>query len=199
MDSWWLDLKYACRALLKRPGFTWLAVVTLALGLGVNTVAFSAIDALLLRPFRMADDRAGWIMLDRSSAAAGAVSIDDFKALRNAHAFAAVAAEGRLAVSVGTPQGGEQAWALLVSANYLPIVGGRPSLGRLSVEADLRSSEVPVVVSHRFWTDRLGASPSLGGTIITVNDRRFSVVGVMPDDFQGVSTARSCSLPLSWC
>jgi len=59
MDSWWLDLKYACRALLKRPGFTWLAVVTLALGLGVNTVAFSAIDALLLRPFRMADGAPG--------------------------------------------------------------------------------------------------------------------------------------------
>ena len=187
MDSLWLDLKYGCRALLKRPGFTALAVLTLALGLGVNTVAFSAIDALLLRPFRMADaDRAGWIMLPRPGNVRGAASITDFRALQTTEAFETVAAEGRLPVSLQTDRGGEQAWALMISANYLPTVGARPALGRLFTETDLRASDLPVIVSHRFWTDRLDARSSLGGTTIVVNGRSFSVVGVMPDDFQGI-------------
>ena len=87
MDSLWLDLKYGCRALLQRPGFTGLAVLTLALGLGVNAVAFSAIDALLLRPFRMADaDRSGWIMLGRSGVARGEASLDEYNALHSVRA-----------------------------------------------------------------------------------------------------------------
>lgn len=186
MDSFWFDLKYGARALQKRPGFTALAVLTLALGLGVNAVAFTAIDALLLRPFRMPNgDRAGWIMLPRPGNGGGAASIDDFKALQGTRAFEAVAAEGRLPVSLQTEQGGEQAWALMISANYLPTVGGRPAIGRLFTQADLDSSELAAVVSHRFWTDKLHARP-LGGTTIVVNGRSFAVVGVMPDDFQGI-------------
>ena len=187
MDSVWLDLKYGCRALLKRPGFTGLAILTLALGLGVNAVAFSAIDALLLRPFRMADaDRSGWIMLGRSGVARGDASIEEYKALHTVRAFDAVAAEGRFPVTLSSAQGSEQVWALLISANYMTTVGGRPAMGRLFTDADLASSELPVIVSHRFWTNRLGAPAALGGITITVNGRSFSVVGVMPDDFQGI-------------
>jgi predicted permease len=188
MDALWLDLKYGCRSLLKRPGFAALAVLTLALGLGVNAVAFTAIDALLLRPFHMRDgDRAGWIMFARSGDARGPATIDEFKSLVSATtAFESIAAEGRLPVSLRTERGGEQAWALLISSNYLQTIGARPALGRLFSTTDLQASDLPAVVSHRFWTDRLGAPSSLGGLTIVVNGRSFAVVGVMPDDFQGI-------------
>ena len=183
MDSLRLDLRFALRSLLRRPGFAALAVLTLALGIGVNAVAFSAVNALLLRPFKVADaDRVGWITIGGEDS----VSVREYQELARAtHTFSALAAEGRLPVRFQTPAGARQAWAMLVSGNYLGAVSGRVETGRLFDANDLRGSEIPVVVSHRFWTEHLGAEASLGGRTITVNGRGFSVVGVMRDDFQG--------------
>lgn len=188
MDSLWLDVRHACRSLIARPGFTLLAILTLALGIGVNTVAFSAINALLLRPFRMADpDRVGWIMLTEPGNPRGAASLSDLDALTRATtAFESVAAESRLPVSLRTPTGGEQAWALLVTTNYLDTVGARPVRGRLFTEADVSGSELPAVITYRFWKDTLAAPASLAGQRIVVNGRSVVPVGVLPDDFQGI-------------
>ena len=183
MDSLRLDLRYACRSLLRRPGFAALAVLTLALGIGVNTVAFSAVNALLLRPFKVANaDRIGWITF----AGDDNVSAREYGTLSEASkAFATIAAEGRLPVSLQTGQGVRQAWAMLVSANYLDTVSAHPETGRLFTAADLSGSEIPAVVSHRFWTESLGGGASVAGHTVTLNGRSFSIVGVLPDDFQG--------------
>ena len=182
MDSLRLDLRYACRSLLRRPGFAALAVLTLALGIGVNTVAFSAVNALLLRPLKVPDaDRIGWITFGADDN----VSAREYETLAGAaKAFAAIAAEGRLPVSFQTPGGTRQAWAMLVSANYLDTVSARPYDGRLFNAADLKGTEVPVVASYRFWNDSLGGG-SISGRTVTINGRSFSIVGVLPDDFQG--------------
>jgi predicted permease len=187
MDSLRLDLRYAVRALLGRPGFSAIAVLTLALGIGVNTVAFSAINALLLRPFRMADaDRIGWIMVPGPGNPRGYVSSSDLEALeRGAQSLDGIAAEARIPVSLRTSGGAEQRWALLVSSNYLRTLRATPALGRVFAEPDVAGSELPVVVSYRFWTERLGATRALGDQTVVVNGRSFSVVGVLPDDFQG--------------
>ena len=97
MDSLRLDLRYAVRSLLKRPGFTALAVLTLALGLGVNAVAFSAINALLLRPFSLPDaERIGWITMPGPGNGRGYVSPREFERIaREAHSFEGIHAEGR--------------------------------------------------------------------------------------------------------
>lgn len=188
MDSLWLDVRHACRSLIARPGFTLLAVLTLALGIGVNTVAFSAINALLLRPFRMPDaDRVGWIMLAEPGNPRGAASLADLDTLTRAtRAFEAVAAESRLPVSLRTPTGGEQAWVLLVTTNYLQTVNATPVRGRLFTDADASGSELPAVISYRFWKDRLGAPDSLAGQRLVVNGRSVVPVGVLPDNFQGI-------------
>ena len=183
MDSLWLDLRFACRSIVRRPGFAALAVVTLALGIGVNTVAFSAINALLLRPFKVADaDRIGWITIGSDES----VSLAEYQELvRGTKAFSAIAAEGRLPVSLQGTNGARQGWSLLVSANYLETVGAIPETGRLFTARDVRGADLPAVVSHRFWTDTLGGGDSIAGRTVTINGRAFSIVGVLRDDFQG--------------
>ena len=185
MDALRLDVRYAYRALLRRPGFTALAVLTLAIGIGVNTVAFSAVNALLLKPFDVADgDRSGWLMFDGDPN--GHVSIADYLALADGlKTFSHVAAEGRLPVSLHSTGGAQQAWSLLVSGNYFTAVDARAEIGRLFTPEDLAHSDLPVVVSHRFWTQTLGGGASLAGRAVVLNGRTFAVVGVLPDDHQG--------------
>lgn len=187
MDALRLDLRYAVRSRLSRPGFSAIAVLTLALGIGVNTVAFSAVNALLLRPFRIADaDRIGWVMVPGPGNPRGYATSTELEALeRGTTALQGIGAEARVPVSLRTPAGSEQGWALLVTSNYLRTLDVRPVLGRIFAEQDVQGSDLPAVVSHRFWSAKMGAPDSLGGHTIVVNGRSFSVVGVLPDDFQG--------------
>ena len=187
MDSFHLDLRYALRSLLSRPGFSLTTIVTLALGIGVNAVAFSAINALLLRPFDMPDaDRLGWIMVQGEGNASGLATRAALRAYTDGvTALDQIAAEARLPVSVRLPEGTEQGWALGVTSNYLGLFGERPALGRILVQSDASGSDLVTVVSHRFWQERLDAPESLGGQSVVINGRLFSVVGVMPDSFQG--------------
>lgn len=187
MDALRLDLRYAIRSLLHRPAFSAIAVLTLALGIGVNTVAFTAINALLLRPFRIPDaDRIGWVMLTGPGNPRGYATLAELQALeRGAPSFDGVAAEARIPVSIRTDQGAAQGWALLVTTNYLHTIRAAPTRGRLFTETDLTGTELPVVVSHRYWKEQLGAPESLGGQRIVVNGRTFAVLGVLPDDHEG--------------
>jgi predicted permease len=187
MDTLRLDLKYAIRALLGRPAFSALAVLTLALGIGVNTVAFSALNALLYKPTSFSNaESLGWILGRVGSSGEDLVSWPDFQHFaRNNTLFEAIAAEGRLPLSLQREGSAEQVWALVVSSNYLSMLGARPERGRLFTPDDLRSSEIAAVVSHRFWTNRLGGADSVAGSNVTLNGRTVSIVGVLPDDFQG--------------
>ena len=187
MESLLADLRYSSRSLLKRPGFTALAVLTLALGIGVTTVAFSAISALLLRPFLLADaEQLGWITLPGPGNPRGYATSPEFESLsRDARSFEAVEAEARVPVSYRAADGAEQAWALMVSTGYLRTFNVPVASGRVFDESDLRRGDLPVVVSHRFWSERLGAPESLGGLTIDVAGRLLSVVGVVDDAFQG--------------
>jgi predicted permease len=187
MDALRLDVRYAIRSLLHRPAFSAIAVVTLALGIGVNTVAFSAINALLLRPFRVSDaDRIGWVMLAGPGNPRGYATLAEVEALeRGAPSFEGIAAEARIPVSVRTDKGAAQGWALLVTTNYLHGIRAEPAVGRLFTTADLTGAELPVVVSYRYWKEQLGAPDSLGGQRLVVNGRAFAVLGVLPDGHEG--------------
>jgi hypothetical protein len=115
------DLRLALRSLGRRPGYSALAILTLAVGLGVNTVAFSAVSALLYKPVRMANARtAGWLFV---GSPAGSVSLPAFETLeRTADTLDLVAAEGRVPLAVDLGAGTEQAWALIVSPDYFSRV-----------------------------------------------------------------------------
>ncbi|CAN5791322.1 ABC transporter permease [soil metagenome] len=187
MDFLLQDLRYSVRALSRRPGFAALAILTLAVGIGVNTVAFNAVNAPILKPFRLDHaDRVGWIRFEGGGAAYGQATVDEFEALgRSTTTFDSIAAEGRLPVSLQTVAGARQAWSAAVSANYLNTVEARPEMGRVFTPVDLSGSDLPVVVSHRFWQETLGSPSSVAELTLVINGRNFSVVGVLPDDFQG--------------
>lgn len=188
MDAFRLSLRYAVRSLIRQPGFAALAVLTLAVGIGVNTVAFTLVNAFLFKPFRWDGARElGWIMVSAPGNRYGQMSLPEFEDLSRAvRTFATVAAQARMPVSLRDADRAEQAWALLVSTNYLPALRVQPAVGRLFANEDLASVEIPAVVSHRFWTTRLGGA-SIAGRTTRVNGRTVSIVGVLPDDFQGPS------------
>src|SRR5262245_57522830 len=186
MDALHQDLRYALRAVLNRPWFSALAVITLAIGIGVNTVAYSAINALLGKPMRFADARElGWIQTTGGKSPYKQTALPDYLDLvRENRAFEAIIAEARIPLSMQTGAGGEQVWSLLVSSNYLTALRARALVGRLLTAADANGAEVAVVVSERFWRERLGGTP-LAGRTLTLNGRLFSISGVIPEGFQG--------------
>ena len=187
MESVLFDLRYALRSLVHRPGFTALAVLTLAIGIGVNAVAFSAVNALLLKPFDIpGSESLGWVMTKSPGDPHGSISLPDYQDLaRHARTFDALIAEGRQPVSVRVQGRTKEGWALVVSANYLEVLGERPMLGRTFAAPDLSASELPVLVSARFWASDMGGGDTIAGRTLTINGRSFAVVGVVRDGFQG--------------
>lgn len=185
MDSLASDLRSAFRALRHRPLFSATAILTLAIGIGVNTVAFTAINGLVGKPRRFPDAATlGWINVKEPGNAYGGMSLPDFEDFRRANqSFESFSAEGRMALALRIDGGSEQVWTLLVSSDYLPMLRVKPRIGRIFSPADL--ADLPVVVSERFWTDRLGGGDSVAGRTLTLNGRTFSIVGVLPEGFQG--------------
>jgi predicted permease len=187
MDRLASDLRFAIRALVARPGFSALAVLTLAIGIGVNAVAFSALNGLLFKPFRFPGvETLGWIMTRSPGNPHGLSSLPDYEDLaRSARAFEAIAAEGRMPLSLHDAGRSRQVWGLLVSGNYLTTLGATTAIGRVFTDADRTAADMPAVVSARFWTTELGGGDSVAGRTLTINGRLVSIVGVMRDGFQG--------------
>jgi hypothetical protein len=178
------DLRDAMRAFRRRPGFALLAVLTLVVGMSVNTVAFSVVNGLLFkRPAFAEPGRLGWIFRVTRGDPLGEVSVPQYEGVRaQARTLDAVSAEGRLPLRWRDGARTQQIWALLVTANYFETLGVRPEIGRVFGEGD-RDHDV-AIVSHAFWTSRLGSAP-VGHATITVNERTHVVVGVLPAAFQG--------------
>jgi predicted permease len=172
------DLRYAIRTLTKSPGFTLVAVLTLALGIGANTAIFSAVEAVLLRPLRYPDaDRLVFLRGE-------ALSTGNFRAWQRQ----ATSYERFAAVSVGREDftGGaqpERVTSLIVSEDFAPLLGLRPRLGRGFGADDFRSGgETVAIVTDRFWREKLDAAPDAVGRPLMLDRRPFTLVGVMPAD-----------------
>ncbi len=164
MDNLLSDLRFAVRSLLARPGFSALAVLTLAIGIGVNAVAFSALNALLFKPSRFPGaETLGWIMTRAPGNPYGLSSLPDYQDLaRNVRAFESVAAEGRMPLSMLEGNRARQVWGLVVSGNYLSTLRATPAIGRIFTDADRTSTDVPAIVSARFWSELGGGTEHRG-------------------------------------
>jgi predicted permease len=183
------DLRYAIRALLARPGFSALGVLTLAIGIGVNAVAFSAINGLLYKTRRFPSvESLGWVMYHSPGNPYAQISWPNYRDVAaGSKTFESIAASGRVPLSLQDEGQARQVWALFVSANYFSTLRATPAIGRAFTAADLAGTEVPALVSERFWMDRLAGTQALAGKTLVLNGRTVSVVGVMPDAFQGPS------------
>ena len=186
MDSVLADLRYAVRNIVRRPGFSALAVLTLAVGIGINAVAFTAVNALLFHPFVFKGvDRLGWIMLASPDNPYGQLSYAELAHLKkHSRAFDALSGQGRIPLAMLVNGRAEQVWTLMVSDDYFRALDTRPAAGRLLGPADSTGDDLAVVVSHEFWQRRLGGE-SIAGRTMTIANRQVSVIGVAPDGFQG--------------
>jgi predicted permease len=181
------DLKYALRGIARRPGHTALIVLTLAVGLGVNTVAFSSVNALLFKPFRTVNAADfGWVFAGPPNNPYGSVSRSAFDALTTqATTLKTVVAEGRMPLSAATPAGPEQLWGLAVSSEYFSVVQAPLVLGRALSATDTTREAVPILISERHWRTRWAGAADLTTVRPVLNGQLARVIGVVGDTFQG--------------
>jgi predicted permease len=185
------DLKYGLRQLLRNPGFTAVAILTLALGIGVNTGIFSLAGAVLFprfagaHPSRLAAIYTSGIQRSGYSSS----SYPDYVSYReHSRAFSGIAAFVRVEAAWTHGRTTELPWAEIVSNNYFNVLGVKPFKGRFFLPTENRSAgPAPVVVvSYRFWRTHMESTPAPGGRALMLNGRLFTVAGVAPRDFEGV-------------
>jgi predicted permease len=211
-ESIWQDIHYGLRQFRRAPGLFLAVVASLAIGLGANTAIFSLIDAAVLRPLPVADpDRlvqlewrndgmpAGVDFLMRAPTQTedgleGAMVSEplyrDFSAEQTAFAalIGVVGTTDEVAISTAPGVPAQQARRHYVSGNFFDGLGVRLALGRPFVEeGDRAGAEVSIVVSHRFWSGRLGGDPDAIGRTVRINDEPARIVGVAPPGFFGLN------------
>ncbi|HEY8225880.1 MAG TPA: ABC transporter permease [Pyrinomonadaceae bacterium] len=185
METLWQDLRYSLRMLLKYPGFTMIAVLTVALGIGANTAIFSIVNAVLLRPFPYAAPDT--LMIVGEGAPAGTVSYPNFADWRDDRTVFASASAVRPNENFNLTGAGEpeRLQGRLVSAGFFSLLGVKPHLGRDFLTEDDRPGANPtVVLSYGLWSRRFGNDEAIIGKQITLNNQSFTVVGIAPQDFQ---------------
>jgi predicted permease len=201
------DFKFAVRSLRRRPGFAASVILTLALGIGSTSAVFSLLDASLLRalPFEEPDRLA---MLsgvygtqpdirDRDIRGASPIEIRDWRALNQS--FADVSAYDNFSLNLGAANEPRRVEAEMVSAGFFGILRVRAERGRtFAADEDQVPDAKPVaVVSHSLWTTQFGADPAIIGRAVTLNDRQFTVIGVMPKGFNGLSFDTEVWVPMA--
>jgi predicted permease len=192
MNTLLQDVRYAVRVLTRSPGFTVIAVVTLALGIGVNSLMFSLVDAVLFRPLPVARPdrllRIGTTFASGGSSGIAYPLLRDFREQSDAFDGIAVFSGGSIVHIATSDEQPDRVPATLVSGNYFSLLGTRPELGRLLAEHDdVTPGGHPVLVlSDAFWRRRFGADPRVIGTAVRMNTHPFTIVGVAPAGFHGV-------------
>ena len=186
------DLRYACRALAQSPGFTAIAVFTLALAIGVNSAVFSLVNGLALRPvvpLRPAEVVNIFTARQDANKDYRQFSHAEYLALREAKdVFADVAAVNFVLAGIGRDEGVRRSFAFFASENFLSLCGVSPALGRFfSADESRPNADLPVVVaSYPLW-QRYGGRPDFVGSTLRVNGHAYTVIGVTPDGFSGLN------------
>ncbi len=190
------DLRYAFRTLLKSPGFTAVALISLALGIGVNTTIFSVVNAVLLRPLPVTDpDRLVEVYTTTGNPEfpQSVFSYPDYVDLRDSNeVFSGVTAYGLAVASLRhADDAPKTVVAEVVSANFFDVIGVEPALGRaFSAEEGRTEGTHPVVVlGHGFWTAQFGADPDIIGREVFINTTPYTVIGVAPASYTGMLPA----------
>jgi putative ABC transport system permease protein len=194
MERWWLDLRYAARVLLRKPGFTIVAILSLALGIGANTAIFTVINAIFLHPLAI-DDPSSVVELftkDNKTVQVGNFTLtpssyQNYEDYRDQNqVFMGLA--GYFAFGAQWTRNGdiEGVPGMMASGNYFEVLGIKPFRGRLFLPEDDKPGTSPVaVLSHTLWTKQFGADDNAIGQTMTLNGIAFTIVGVTPPGFKG--------------
>src|ERR1700736_3508095 len=187
MDNLVNDLRHAARVLCKRPGFSSIAVIALALGIGANTAIFSVVDAVLIRPLPYANpDRLVMVWEDVSHLGfprntPAPANYVDWK--KENHVFTDMAALRGRAASLTQDGPPEMVFGRAATANLFPLLGVQPLFGRTFTDDEDRSGVRVVVISYPLWQRRFGGNRGLVGRSIVMNGQNTTVIGIMPRGF----------------
>lgn len=184
------DVRYGLRQIRKAPGFSAVAIASLAIGIGASTVAFSFVNTLVFRPLHAASpEQLVEIFTGNSDGEPyGASSYADYEDFRALAVFGGLLASSRTQATFSNADRSDVVEGLLVSSDYFDVLGLHPSSGRFfGAEARTPGAEPSVVLSHDAWRRRFGADPAIAGRVIELNGRPFTVIGVGPPRFVGTS------------
>lgn len=186
MDHLRLDLTHAWRSLARTPGLTAISILTLALGIGATTAAYGVARGVLLTPFPYLDvDRI--VLLSELDAAGGPMSVSWLNYLdwrTQARSFEALGVYRNYTFTVAGVGDADRLFGAIASSSVFTTLGVQPLAGRAFGSADDEPGAASVLVSERFWMDRLGRRADVLGTPITIDGRAATIVGVMPASFQ---------------
>lgn len=194
VGTWLADVRLAGRMLRKSPVFTVVVVVVVSLGSGAVTTIFSGMNALVLRPLPGIADAARLVALrparpDGTVAEQGSYAAYAYLRERS-RTLDGTAAWGRVALTIAAGGQGTAVLGNMVSGNYFEVLGVGPALGRFFADDEDRTprSHPVIVVSHAFWSSRLGGEHAAIGRTVMVNGNPFTVIGVAPEKFHGIYT-----------
>src|SRR5215212_10448748 len=199
MDTLTKDIRYGLRSLLKRPGFTAIAVLTLALGIGANTAIFSVVNATLMRPLPVKDQER--LVFVFNGPAGSVFSYPDYAAVRDQNnVLDGLIAWGGITASLNSNDQTDLAVGAIVTGNFFDVLGVRAQLGRvITTDDDKTPGAHPVtVISERLWQGRFGGDPNIIGRQLLLNGNNFTVIGVLPAGFDGLQLgiARDLYVPM---
>ena len=183
MDSLLKDIRYAFRLLVKRPGFSAVIIATLALGIGANAALFSVVNGVLLNPLPYPEpEQLVTLHQSKPNFETGAVPYPNFLDMqRENQTFTALAisrSAGYSLMSAGEP---ERVRGRLISADFFKVLGIQPELGRYFTSEDDKAGGTPVaLISTELWSRKFSTSPDVIGKSMTLDDRSYSIVGVVP-------------------
>jgi predicted permease len=224
MNTFWHDLRYGLQMLWKHPGFTAIAVLTLALGIGANTALFSVVDTVLLKKLPAVRDPDRLVLFNsvsnkqfspgshsgtnRTDEATGLTTRSSFpyqtfvRMREHRGACSDIAGFGSIGLNVNADGLADVANAQAVTGNYYEVLGVPALVGRTITYTDDNSAASPVaVISHRYWQKRFSGRSDIVGKQINLNNIAFTIVGVTPPDFEGamdLGSAMDVAIPMGW-
>jgi predicted permease len=203
MNNLWQDLRFSLRMLIKNPGFALVAIFTLALGIGANTAIFSVFNAVLLRPlpYPQAERivRVSETNRARSETTISPPNFLDWQGQQGGQqgVFERLAAFQNVAFNFAVKDGIEQIAGMRVSADFFSVLGVQAARGRnLLPEDDKPGAQQVVLLSHKFWLARFGGDVSAVGGTLALGGQSYTIIGVLPPDFEFVSPAIELWSPL---
>jgi predicted permease len=186
IENLWQDLRYGVRMLVKNPGFTLIVVITLALGIGANAALFSLVNGVLINPLPFPQPEQLVALNQRlPNTGAGSISYPNFLDWqRENQSFSAMAVSRSSSFALIGAGEAERVRGRRCTANLFSVLGVKPVLGRdFAPSEDERGAAPVVIISAELWQRRFGASPDTPGKSLTVDDRDYTVVGVLPASF----------------
>ena len=186
LETLWQDLRYGARMLLKNPGFTLVAVLTLSLGIGANTAIFSVVNAVLLRPLPFAEpERLVWLWDTQPQLPTAPASLPDFLDWKSQNkSFEHLAAFESGSMFLDTGDGMRDTPVGLVTPETFALFRVNPILGRTFTDEETLPGRFRVaVLSHGMWRSRFGSDPNVLGRTIDVSGAPYTIIGVMPEGF----------------